>query len=76
MCRKSERNIGLGKCTQTYKWSPRQTQAGGAAAGNMSKVGGAAVGNTSAKVLTNTSKVVGSGLKGLGEENNTAVQDV
>jgi hypothetical protein len=38
---------------------------GGAAAGNMSKAGGGA-GNTSAKVLTNASKVVGSGLKGLG----------
>ena len=38
---------------------------GGAAAGNMSKAGGGA-GNTSTKVLTNASKVVGSGLKGLG----------
>ena len=33
--------------------------------GNMSKAGGAA-GNTSAKVLTNARKVVGSGLKRLG----------
>ncbi len=40
-------------------------QAGGAAAGNMSKAGGAAA-NTTAKVLTNASKVVGGGLKGLG----------
>jgi hypothetical protein len=41
------------------------SKAGGTAAGNMSKAGGA-TGNTSTKILTNASKVVSGGLKGLG----------
>src|SRR5215469_1840936 len=53
--------------SNTLNKGGNMSKAGGAtAAGNLLKAGGAAAGNTSAKVLTNASKVVGGGLKGLG----------
>src|ERR1700739_1259316 len=69
----------LGAIPNATAGNMSMSKAGGAAAGNMSKAGGnmskaggAAAGNmsnasnTTSKVLTNASKVVGGGLKGLG----------
>jgi hypothetical protein len=56
---------GKSSSNSTSSGTSSKTMNKGAAAGNMSKAGGAA-GNASAKVITNASKIVGNGLKGLG----------